>query len=198
MWSTIRFGATRQLRVLRAISGNGAAGLASRITPKQSPFTIPSSYRVQFTPRGYAGTRGRPRKDPATKKAASAKPVKRGRKPAAKKVLSEEDKTKLEIRKLKEVALLKEPAKLPSRAWVVYVVQQTKGTHTERGHLGERTRQLGQEFKALSASEIEVCLSWFELPRAIGNPYLTVCLTAFASHRQPEQTGQRGRVQVLG
>lgn len=163
MWSTIRFAAARQLRVAGALSATGGAGrLTSRVATKQSALTIPSCYRFQLARRGFAETRGRP----PTKKAAATEPAKRGRpagpkkaapKKRAKKVLSPEAKKKAEIRQLKQLALLKKPKTLPSRPWLLYFSHHAKEAAAAGHDLASMAKQLGESFKALSTSEVEVC-----------------------------------------
>lgn len=172
MWSTIRLAAARQLRVGGVFSARGAGGLTSRVATKQSTFAIPSCYRFQLARRGFAETRGRPPKSgTATKKASGTatkkKPAKRGRKVASKKAapkkrakraLTEEEKKKNDIRELKKVALLKEPKKLPARPWLLYLARHAKAALDEGSDFGSMTKQLGESFSSLPASEAEVCL----------------------------------------
>jgi hypothetical protein len=170
MWSTIRLAAARQLRVGGVLSARGAGRLTSRVATKQSTFAIPSCYRFQLARRGFAETRGRPPKSgTATKKASGTatkkKPAKRGRKVASKKAapkkrakraLTEEEKKKNDIRELKKVALLKEPKKLPARPWLLYLARHAKAALDEGSDFGSMTKQLGESFSSLPASEAEV------------------------------------------
>ncbi|KAK3934791.1 hypothetical protein QBC46DRAFT_70097 [Diplogelasinospora grovesii] len=167
---------------LRAISAGGALAsvhkAASRVIAVRSGFGSTVVLRRGFAE---AHSVGRPKKTEET--AATKKPT-RPKKPAAakkagrpqkkkapgrpkskastkkkggrpKRVLTEEEKRKLEIRKLKQVAMLKEPARLPERPWIVYVADQTKGRGVGREQFGDTIKGLAEEFRALSESELQ-------------------------------------------
>ncbi|CAK7222882.1 hypothetical protein SCUCBS95973_004987 [Sporothrix curviconia] len=97
----------------------------------------------------------------AKKKAAAAKAAeiaKKKKAAAKKKALTPEEKTKLQVRELKKVALLKEPAKLPEHPWILFIAENTKGTKTGDGvkaNLGKIMPELSQAFKALSPLELQ-------------------------------------------
>lgn len=167
MWSAIRHATTASLRVTRAVTGNKLAGASSRVHLKQPVFTVaglrrPIGRRTFFTvteaaapkkPAARRSTRQSPAKRKTKKPAAKAKaaaPKGRPRKP-----LTAEEKAKREIRELKKVALLKEPARLPDTSWVLFASQHLKGE--KRGiDLASTMKSLSASFKALSASELEV------------------------------------------
>lgn len=110
-------------------------------------------------------------KKPAAKKKAAAKPkakkpakkavkkkvaVKKPKKAAAKrKVLTPEQKEKVEIKKLKQMALLKGPTFLPETAWSVFLVDNMRG---KEGKVTDRVKAISTSFKSLPESEKEVCL----------------------------------------
>ncbi|CAK7239753.1 MAG: hypothetical protein STHCBS139747_001188 [Sporothrix thermara] len=97
----------------------------------------------------------------AKKKAAAAKAAeiaKKKKAAAKKKAMTPEEKTKLQVRELKKVALLKEPAKLPEHPWILFIAENTKGTKTGDGvkaNLGKIMPELSQSFKALSPLELQ-------------------------------------------
>ncbi|KAJ9144886.1 hypothetical protein NKR19_g6250 [Coniochaeta hoffmannii] len=105
------------------------------------------------------------KKKPAAKKATAKKAAgtkKTAKKPAAKraapkkrvrKALSPEDKLKKEVRELKKVALLQEPKKLPDRAWLVYVAQNTQNLTPDS--LAETIRALASQYNSLGSFEKE-------------------------------------------
>ncbi|EGR47622.1 uncharacterized protein TRIREDRAFT_122387 [Trichoderma reesei QM6a] len=91
----------------------------------------------------------KPAKKAVKKKAATKKP-----KAAKKKVLTDEQKERLEIRKLKQMALLKGPTFLPETAWSVYMVDNMRGG-TGGDALGDKVKALSTSFKNLPAAEKE-------------------------------------------
>ena len=174
MWPTIRFAATRQLRVC------GAAGLASRVVvARQAPVALPASFRFQLSRRAFSesarllksaaasGTTGAAKAKPkkrvvskkGTKKVASKRTATKkagaAKKKRAKKPLSDEDRAKGKRRDLKKL-VLKEPPSLPTAAWLVYVKQRLQGANLGRDNFGQTMKDLAEDFKALSGSELEV------------------------------------------
>ncbi|SPO00973.1 uncharacterized protein DNG_03721 [Cephalotrichum gorgonifer] len=102
---------------------------------------------------GEAAGEAKPKK--AKTKTTKKKPAAK-KKPAPKKRVAEtpEQKAKHEIKVLKEKALLKEPSKLPTTAWMVYIVRELKGVAVGKD-LGSATRAVAESFKALSTFEVE-------------------------------------------
>ncbi|KAL7824233.1 hypothetical protein V8C26DRAFT_385355 [Trichoderma gracile] len=92
----------------------------------------------------------KPAKKAVKKKAATKKP-KAAKK---KKVLTDEQKERLEVRKLKQMALLKGPTFLPETAWSVYMVDNMRGS-TGGDPLGDKVKALATSFKNLPAAEKE-------------------------------------------
>jgi hypothetical protein len=89
-------------------------------------------------------------KKPAAKKAAPKKRVK--------KVLTPEEKRKLEIRELKKIALLSEPKRLPDTAWMVYM-QQGLGGLSSVAEVSNAVKGLGESYASLSSLEKQVHMS---------------------------------------
>lgn len=93
-----------------------------------------------------------------TKKKAAAKPKKK----AAKKPVDKEKLAVLEKRQLKKTALLHEgPKNLPTVPWLVYTCDKIKGDTSLVGPaaLGTKMTSLAAEFKTLTASDKEVCVT---------------------------------------
>ncbi|KAF3346338.1 hypothetical protein VD0002_g7826 [Verticillium dahliae] len=98
----------------------------------------------------------------ATKKAATKKAAPKKKKAAAKpkpkkvkkakKEVAPEVKLAQEVRELKKIALLKEPKKLPETVWTIFTTQNIKSGEAS---LGERARQLAEEYRRLDAAETE-------------------------------------------
>ncbi|CRK22339.1 Non-histone protein 10 like [Verticillium longisporum] len=86
---------------------------------------------------------------PKKKKAAKPKPKKVKK---AKKEVAPEVKLAQEVRELKKIALLKEPKKLPETVWTLYTTQNIKSGEAS---LGERSKQLAEEYRLLDAAETE-------------------------------------------
>lgn len=174
MWSSIGRATARQVRVAGVLSLRRAGRLAAQPAISRIAPTLPCGIRVAavFT-RGFAEA-GRPKKtaskakEPAARKAKKPLATKR---PAAKstakaktgpkkEVLTEEQKVKrkaaLRIKKLKETGLLKEqPSRLPFNAWMVFTVREIK--NAPGATVGPLMKKLGEQFRALSADELEVC-----------------------------------------
>ncbi|RFU82106.1 hmg box, partial [Trichoderma arundinaceum] len=84
------------------------------------------------------------------KKVAAKKPKKTAAK--KKKTLTPEQKENAEIRKLKQMALLKGPTFLPETAWSVYLSDNMRGSE---GKLTDRVKAIATSFKTLPESEKE-------------------------------------------
>ena len=184
MLSAIGLAAARQVRVAGRLSIHRAAHLAI-----QPAIVIPSGIRIAAVlARGYAEAAAKATK----RKSATAKPTatkekkaktekkpakkaakKPAKKPAAKKTaakkkpkkkLTEEEKTKLKIKELREKALLKEFPRLPEGKWPVYVSARMKEAKRERGgsltseewEFKNLVPQIKKDFDALPAEELEV------------------------------------------
>ncbi|KAG7111016.1 hypothetical protein HYQ45_017294 [Verticillium longisporum] len=87
---------------------------------------------------------------PKKKKAAAKPKPKKVKK--AKKEVAPEVKLAQEVRELKKIALLKEPKKLPETVWTIFTTQNIKSGEAS---LGERARQLAEEYRRLDAAETE-------------------------------------------
>ncbi|KAL7810488.1 hypothetical protein V8C44DRAFT_332280 [Trichoderma aethiopicum] len=114
--------------------------------PKSSSATKKSSSTTKKAAKPKAK---KPAKKAVKKKAATKKP-----KAAKKKVLTDEQKERLEIRKLKQMALLKGPSYLPETAWAVYMVDNLRGA-TGGDALGDKVKALATSFRNLPDSEKE-------------------------------------------
>lgn len=165
MWSAIRPAAARALCAGGALNTVRLSCMTSRVALHR---TAPTYYAWNGQLRSFAATRGRPPKTPGAKpakkgakkrvkKAVAAKKAKPARKKKARKELSPEKKLKLKVREQKVAALLKGPSKLPERRWMVYVNEQMKGRPLDNTTFGESMARLGQSFRALSDSELQVC-----------------------------------------
>lgn len=178
MWSLVRSTAARQLRVGRAATSRVANSFAiptayrvviarrnftetsGELAPKSDaketkPKTRRTSTEKPAAKKSKAGTHKKTAKakKPKAKKAVKAAPKKK----RVKKVLTPEEKVKLEIRELKKKALLNEPKKLPDRSWLVYVSQHLKNNNVS--DVTSAVKDLAASYKDLAASEIEV--RWF-------------------------------------
>ena len=150
--------------------------LRTRSTAPTYQITAESSPQSQW--RGYA-TRGRPKAGKTTTSSARSKPkttAKRGGRPKKaaakpkprKKVPNEKQKAAAakkkerdELKQLKEKTLMHtEPKKKPDNVWTVFYSQhQSTG-----GKVAERSRAASAQFKALSATELEVCRYYDHTP----------------------------------
>jgi hypothetical protein len=163
MWSTTGLAAAKALRFGGSIAVNKPVWMTSRALSSRQVITFPTASLL--IRRGYFATGGqlaaedtaatgteggKPAKKPAAKEGSAKKPR------PAKKELTEEEKEKAEIRQLKKLALFTEPARLPDKAWLVYVSQHLKGNKTESIDLGPAVKQLSQAYQSLSSSEREV------------------------------------------
>ncbi|KAK4144704.1 uncharacterized protein C8A04DRAFT_27643 [Dichotomopilus funicola] len=128
---------------------------AKKTTAKK---TTASKTTKKVTAKAKAAPKKRATKKKATKKKAAKKPARK-----LKKDMTEEEKVQLRIRKLREVALLKEePTKLPTSAWTVYLTQRVRDSakdHTvgggEKFLLGGIAKQAASDFKGLSEAALE-------------------------------------------
>ena len=103
---------------------------------------------------------------PKAKKAAPKKVVKKAvkkkvvkkTKPKAKKVLTEQQKTRADVKKLKETALAT-PKRLPSTAWSVVLDEATRGSAGGPSSIGSAATTAAAKYKALTPAELEVSIS---------------------------------------
>jgi hypothetical protein len=96
----------------------------------------------------------KPKAKKAVKKAVKKKvAVKKPKKTATKKVLTPEQKDKAEIRKLRQMALLKGPTFLPETAWSVFLVDNMRAGE---GSLADKVKAISISFKNLTEAEKEV------------------------------------------
>ncbi|PTB36982.1 uncharacterized protein TrAFT101_007163 [Trichoderma asperellum] len=92
-------------------------------------------------------------KKPVKKKAIKKKAaVKKPKKAPKKKVLTDEQKDRLEIKRLRQMALLKGPTLLPETAWNVFMVDNVRAGE---GSLVDKVKALATSFKNLPESERE-------------------------------------------
>ncbi|GKT54994.1 HMG box protein [Colletotrichum tofieldiae] len=91
------------------------------------------------------------KKPKAKKKAVVKKPAPKKR---VKKVLTPEEKQKLDVREWKKLALLPDPKQLPASAWLVHATESGKqaGSLTD---LTNRTKESAESFKKLSSYELQ-------------------------------------------
>ncbi|KAL9946487.1 hypothetical protein ACHAQF_002088 [Verticillium nonalfalfae] len=92
-------------------------------------------------------------KEAAPKKKKGAAKPKPKKVKKAKKEVAPEVKLAQEVRELKKIALLKEPKKLPETVWTLFTTQNIKSGEAS---LGERSKQLAEEYRLLDAAETEV------------------------------------------
>ncbi|UKZ46602.1 hypothetical protein TrVGV298_000807 [Trichoderma virens] len=92
-------------------------------------------------------------KKPVKKKAIKKKAaVKKPKKTTKKKTLTPEQKERAEIKKLRQMSLLKGPTLLPETAWNVYLIDNIRGAS---GSVTERAKVLSTSFKNLTETEKE-------------------------------------------
>ncbi|KAM0459080.1 hypothetical protein ACHAPV_004653 [Trichoderma viride] len=92
-------------------------------------------------------------KKPVKKKAVKKKvAVKKPKKAPKKKVLTDEQKDRLEIRRLRQMALLKGPTLLPETAWSVFMIDNIRAGE---GNLVDKVKALATSFKNLPEAEKE-------------------------------------------
>jgi hypothetical protein len=156
MLSAIGRATARQARVA------GRLSIRTQLTTPRAAPVIPSGIRVAAVfARGFAEA-GAPKKTTKTAtKTAAAKTKAAVAKKAAKqkKVLTEEEKTRLKIRDLKKTALLKEePVNLPVASWTAFMSKRMKGAmdRDPKPTFTEAVRELSEEFKNLPEAEKEV------------------------------------------
>jgi hypothetical protein len=93
-------------------------------------------------------------KKPVKKKAVKKKvAVKKPKKAVKKKVLTDEQKDRLEVRRLRQMALLKGPTLLPETAWSVFMIDNIRAGE---GNLVDKVKALAISFKNLPEAEKEV------------------------------------------
>ncbi|EFQ26395.1 HMG box protein [Colletotrichum graminicola] len=91
-----------------------------------------------------------------TKEKAATKP-KKEKKPVLKKpvkVLTPEEKQKLDVKKWKKLALLPDPKRLPTNKWLVYTAEATKDVKSST-EMMMRVKESGELFKNLSSYELQ-------------------------------------------
>lgn len=150
----------------RQSTGLAARALVLRLaTPSVRTISISASMRSPAAKSTTSKSKTSAKKKSTTKKTAkpkAKKPVKKAvkkkvaaKKPkkAVKKKLTPEQKERAEIRKLKEMSLLKGPTLLPETAWNVYLVDNIRGSS---GSAVDRAKALSTSFKNLTETEKEV------------------------------------------
>lgn len=190
MWSAIPPAAARTLRIVPA---NRLALQAARAAANQTTASSSSSFagfaRLGPVKRCFATTRTVRAASPAaattktekpaadktatkkkTAKKSAAKPKKAAAEKRVRKPLTPEEKAKLDVRQLRKVALLEEPARLPATAWLVFTSQRNKGSKLGGGgggNIGSVMREASEAFKSLSSFELEVHCSFIGALRPV-------------------------------
>ncbi|KAK3311277.1 uncharacterized protein B0T15DRAFT_68508 [Chaetomium strumarium] len=162
----VRFAAPQLMPVVPSgirVAAVFARGYAGRGRPKGSTTKTSTSAEAKKKP---ASKTGRAKKTGTAKKTAAAKKAptkakKPQKKPAEKparrpkRELTEEQKTKLEIRDLKKKALVREqPKGLPDKPWSVFTAQRLRAAGRMEG-LEVMMPQISVDFKALPSDEVE-------------------------------------------
>ncbi|KAK2004621.1 HMG box protein [Colletotrichum falcatum] len=132
-----------------------AAAKASRATTKTKKSTGAkdgAATKKKATATGTAKTKAKTKEGAATKLKKEKK--KSGPKKQVK-VLTPEEKQKLDVRKWKKLALLPEPKRLPTTKWLVYVTETTKGAAESEVRLVSQLKDIGESFKNLSSYELQ-------------------------------------------
>ncbi|KAL7944809.1 hypothetical protein V8C42DRAFT_325978 [Trichoderma barbatum] len=122
---------------------------AKSTTSKSTKSTKPKTATKKATTKKAAKPKA---KKPAKKAVKKKVAVKKPKKTVKKKVLTPEQKERAEIKKLREMALLKAPTLLPETAWNVYMIDNIRGS---TGSAAERTKALSTSFKNLTEAEKE-------------------------------------------
>jgi hypothetical protein len=128
---------------------------ATKATPKKSAAKKPVAKKPTAKPKA---------KKAAPKKAAKKKVVKKAKPKKVlkkKKVLTEEEKAKLELRKLK-IAALSPPKDKPSSAWAVLLAETHAASEVKGGKngLGDIATASAVKYKSLAPAELEVSVSY--------------------------------------
>ncbi|EEY18624.1 predicted protein [Verticillium alfalfae VaMs.102] len=89
---------------------------------------------------------------PVKKAKKTTKPAMKEAAPKKKKKAAVKTQPEKEVRELKKIALLKEPKKLPETVWTLFTTQNIKSGEAS---LGERSKQLAEEYRLLDAAETE-------------------------------------------
>jgi hypothetical protein len=130
---------------------------ATKAAPKKSAAKKPVAKKPAAKPKA---------KKAAPKKAAKKKVVKKAKPKVLKKkkVLTEEEKAKLELRKLKEAAL-SPPKDKPSSAWAVLLAETHAASEVKGGKngLGDVATASAVKYKSLAPAELEVSVSFSKL-----------------------------------
>ncbi|KOS20187.1 Non-histone chromosomal protein 6 [Escovopsis weberi] len=133
-----------------------AAAAAATATAKKAGSKSKSAGKTAATKKKPAAAKKKPAakakaKKPKAKKAVRKRAVKKVVKKKKRVPLTEEQKEKREILKLKKMALFKGPARRPYTAWTVYVAQQVR--KGEGVPIAEQMASLGSSFKNLPEAE---------------------------------------------
>ncbi|KAL7958169.1 hypothetical protein V8C34DRAFT_283604 [Trichoderma compactum] len=173
MLSSARLAALRRVLISsgaaapwRQSTGLAARALVLRLaTPSVRTISISASMRSPAAKSTTSKSKTSAKKSTTKKKTAkpkAKKPVKKAvkkkvavkkpKKKVVKKKLTPEQKERVEIKKLKEMALLKGPTLLPETAWNVYLVDNVRGSS---GSAIERAKALSTSFKNLTETEKE-------------------------------------------
>ncbi|EOO02076.1 putative hmg box protein [Phaeoacremonium minimum UCRPA7] len=162
MFTSVRPVAAKAWRAASSLPATSLGHLSSRVTLARRQFIVVSGRSSVLSSRGFA-TKGRPTKKAGAKKTTAKKAAPKKKKKAVakpkpkkvRKVVTPEEKKRLEARELKKIALFTEPTRLPENAWMVHTVQGLKGQKVGTEGLGNTMRGLSETFKALSASQLE-------------------------------------------
>ncbi|KAI8632086.1 hypothetical protein F5Y19DRAFT_492989 [Xylariaceae sp. FL1651] len=100
-------------------------------------------------------TAKKPSKKPTKTTKSKAKGKAQPKPKRTKKPISEERKVVLERQALKRTALFTEPKTLPTQAWQVFVVENTKGKGYGQAEMGTTMPSISRAYKELSSSEMQ-------------------------------------------
>ncbi|KAK2065781.1 hypothetical protein LY76DRAFT_585720 [Colletotrichum caudatum] len=151
------------------------------------------------TKKSTAAKDGAAKKKKATAKAkttegAATKP-KETKKPVTKKsvkVLTPEEKQKLDVRKWKKLALLPDPKKLPTAKWLVYAAEATKGAESSAEVL-KRVKESGESFRNLSSYELQRLQEKADENKLVNN----ATYKAWVESHTPQAVAQANRARML-
>ncbi|KAK1976966.1 HMG box protein [Colletotrichum cereale] len=124
---------------------------------KASLTTTKTKKSTEATKDGAATKKKKATAKTKTKTKAATKPKKEKKSVPKKrvvKVLTPEEKQKLDVRKWKKLALLPDPKKLPTNKWLVYVTEETKGSESP-ADLMNGAKERGESFRNLTSYELQ-------------------------------------------
>ncbi|KAL2879990.1 hypothetical protein SGCOL_004709 [Colletotrichum sp. CLE4] len=144
-----------QLAVARAASCHGFSTSQWARMPATKAATTTTKAKKTTAAKTKSATKA---KKPAAKKPKAKKKVavkKAAPKKRVKKVLTPEQQQKLKVREWKKAALLQEPKKLPTNAWLVYSTQQFAAEPNSDLPLSDRIKVFAESFKNLSSYDAQ-------------------------------------------